>query len=60
MCAKCEWLKYVDICDKILENWDNDWCWVFIDDVKNTILFKLHITENQKIAIEHILEKCEV
>jgi hypothetical protein len=57
MCNECKYGKYIKICDGILEDWDNSWCWDTIEGIKNWVLTAEHITEKQIIAIENIQEK---
>ena len=57
MCNKCKYEKYIKICDGILEDWNNDWCWDTIESIKDWITEHNHITENQINAIENIQEK---
>jgi hypothetical protein len=59
MCMNCEYGEYIDKCDKILEDWDNDWCWDTVEGIKNWIEKKEHIIDKQKETIDHIIYKIE-
>lgn len=51
--------EYINKCDRILREWDNEWAWETIEGIQNWIKEKNHITENQKDAIDNILRKIE-
>lgn len=57
MCSKCEYKKYINICEDILSDWDNDWCWDTIEGIKNWVEDNEHITDAQKEAINNIRSK---
>lgn len=60
MCNKCadDRETYLEMCNEVLSNWDNDWAWDTINSIKEWIENNNHITEKQMNAITNIYEKC--
>lgn len=54
MCFDCEWEENLDICNDILDDSDNEWCFNTIQGIKKWIEENEHVTENQINAIENI------
>lgn len=59
MCDNCidEREEYLNICEDILSNWDNEWCWDTIENIKKWIEKNEHITMKQMEAIDNIVRK---
>jgi hypothetical protein len=57
MCANCEWEEQLNICDEILDDIDNEWCFETIEGIREWIMKNNHVTEKQEQAIDNISQK---
>lgn len=59
MCDKCEYEDYIEMCNDILEDFDNEWCSNTIEGIKNWIEKNEYVTGKQKEAIENIQKRID-
>jgi hypothetical protein len=57
VCSNCEWEEQLNICDEILDDIDNEWCFKTIEGIREWIMKNEHVTDNQINAIDNILQK---
>ena len=51
--------EYIDICENILQDFDNEWCWPTLRGILDYIQERDRITENQITAVNRIANKIE-